>query len=128
MPHVTEERSARGSVQAEISNAIVQLLREYTGRGPTRARTTISGDLVVCMLADTLTKGELSLVKDGHEELVLTTRKAYQNTMRTDIVAAVERITSRKAMAFMSDNHIDPDYAVEVVILEPDHDGAATTG
>jgi uncharacterized protein YbcI len=128
MPHVTEERSGRGSVQAEISNAIVQLVREYTGRGPTRARTTISGDLVVCMLADTLTKGELSLVRDGRDELVLTTRKAYQNTMRTDIVAAVERITSRKAMAFMSDNHIDPDYAVEVVILEPNHDGTATTG
>src|SRR3954453_12368487 len=124
MPHVTEPQGPSGSMQAQISNAIVGLVREYTGRGPTRARTTISGDLVVCVLADTLTKGELSLVRDGRNELVLTTRKAYQDTMRTDIVAAVERITSRKATAFMSDNHIDPDYAVEVVILEPQQDAA----
>jgi uncharacterized protein YbcI len=119
MPHVTEEHAGRGSMQAEISNAIVRLVREYTGRGPTKARTTISGDLVVCMLADTLTKGERSLVRDGRSELVLTTRHAFQDTMRKDIVAEIERITARKATAFMSSNHIDPDYAVEVVVLEP---------
>jgi uncharacterized protein YbcI len=128
MPHVTEEHSGRGSMQADISNAIVRLLHDYTGRGPTKARTTISGDLIVCMLADTLTKGELSLVRDGRSELVLTTRHAYQETMRNDIVAEVERITSRKATAFMSSNHIDPDYAVEVIVLEPQQDGTATTG
>ena len=33
-----------------LSNAIVGLLREYTGRGPTRARTTIRDNVVVMML------------------------------------------------------------------------------
>jgi uncharacterized protein YbcI len=122
MTVTTEERHGRGEAQAAISNAIVGLLSEYTGRGPTRARTTMSGNLVVCVLEDTLTKGERSLVRNGRSALVLTTRRAFQDTMRDDIVAAVERITDRKAAAFMSDNHIDPDYAVEVVILEPADD------
>ena len=33
--------------------------------------------------------------------------------MRDDMVAEVEALTQRKVVAFMSDNHIDPDMAVE---------------
>src|SRR5690242_21593397 len=47
-----------GPRAAAISNMMVRLLREYTGRGPTRARTTIGDDLIVCLLADTLTTSE----------------------------------------------------------------------
>jgi uncharacterized protein YbcI len=31
----------------------------------------------------------------------------------------IERLTGRKVIGFMSDNHIDPDLAVEVFVLEP---------
>ncbi len=47
-----------GQLDAAISNGLVQLLSEYTGRGPTRARTYLNGSMVVCVLRDTLTKGE----------------------------------------------------------------------
>lgn len=125
MPNPTEGLH-RGSTQAAISNAIVGLLHDYTGRGPTKARTVIANDLVVCVLADTLTKGERSLVTNGKSELVLRTRKAFQDTMREDIIAVVERLTERKVVAFMSDNHIDPDLAVETLVLQPlPNDGVA---
>ena len=39
-----------------ISTATVQLRREYTGRGPTKAKTLINEDLVTVLLADTLTR------------------------------------------------------------------------
>ena len=71
------------------------------------------------VLRDTLTKGERSLVRDGRESLVLEMRKAFQNTMREDLVAGVEAIIGRQVVAFMSDNHIDPDFAVESFVLEP---------
>ena len=71
------------------------------------------------MLRDTLTKGERSLVRDGLADLVLKTRKAYQDTMREDLVTEVERITGRTIAAFLSDNHIDPDIAIETFVLEP---------
>ena len=47
-----------GPRAAAISTAIVRLLHEYTGRGPTRARTILGDDLIVCVLADTLTNSE----------------------------------------------------------------------
>jgi uncharacterized protein YbcI len=40
--------------------------------------------------------------------------------MREDLVAAVEALTGRSVLAFMSDNHIEPDLACEVFVLEPD--------
>ena len=112
--------AATGPITAAISNAVVHILREHTGRGPTQARTTINGDLVACVLHDTLTVGERTLVNDGQAQTVLDVRKLYQMSMRKALTAAVETHTGRKVIAFMSDNHIDPDTAIEAFILEPE--------
>jgi hypothetical protein len=55
----------------------VRLLHDYSGRGPTRARTTIGDDVIVCVLADTLTKSEWKLVQGGEERLVLDQRSTF---------------------------------------------------
>jgi uncharacterized protein YbcI len=114
-----EEHPHNGSPSAEISRSAVKLLREYTGRGPTRARTTINTDSVMIVLGDTLTKGERKLADSGKAERVLAVRHDFQMVMREELVALVERKLDRKVVAFMSDNHLDPDFAVEVFILEP---------
>jgi uncharacterized protein YbcI len=113
----------KGSISAAISSAVVQLMREYTGRGPTKARTYIDEDLITVVLQDTLTMGERSLVRDGETDLVLTSRKAFQRTMSTQLIAAIERHSGRSVYAFLSDNHIDPDIAVETFVLAPIADG-----
>jgi uncharacterized protein YbcI len=110
---------------ASISNMMVRLLSEYTGRGPTKARTYIDGDLISVVMQDNLTRGERSLVRDDQSALVLTSRRAYQEAMSTEAVRHVEEITGRKVMAFLSDNHIDPDVAVESFVLEPEGGAAA---
>jgi uncharacterized protein YbcI len=114
----SEDRS-NGPRAAEISRLLVRLFAEYTGRGPTKARTYINEDLVTVVLQDTLTQGERSLVRDGKADLVLSTRKAYQDTMRAAMVAGVEEIMDRTVFAFLSDNHMDPDVAVESFVLVP---------
>ena len=113
------ERTHPGRVSAEISTAAVQLFSEVTGRGPTKARTVINRDSVLILLADTLTKGELSLVRTGMSDHVLETRRRFQRAMREGLIAVVEKYTRRRVVAFMSDNHIDPDVAAEVFVLEP---------
>jgi uncharacterized protein YbcI len=118
MSSVNEDPPVGGSQAAAISNLVVRLVSEYTGRGPTKARTYITDDLISVVLADTLTKGERSLVRDGHHERVLETRKAYQLTMHQELVAGVEELTGRKVVAFFSDNHIDPDMAIEAFVLD----------
>ncbi|HWF33141.1 MAG TPA: DUF2294 domain-containing protein [Solirubrobacteraceae bacterium] len=115
----TTDRTPRGEVGASISRDTVKLLREYTGRGPTKARTYLTGDLVAVVLQDTLTMGERSLVREGEVDLVLKTRRAFQRTMAPQLIAAVERHTGRRVLAFLSDNHVDPDVAVESFVLEP---------
>ncbi len=111
-------------MSSAISKSVVQLLSEYTGRGPTKARTYINQDLITVVLRETLMKGERSLVSDGRVKLVLAVRKAYQNTMGPQLIAAVERHSGRRVFAFLSDNHIDPDIAIESFVLVPEADGA----
>ena len=104
---------------AIISTTAVQMLHDYTGRGPTRAKTVIGDDMVTILLGDTLTRGERTLVESGHAERVIQVRHDYQNAMRDDLVALVEEQVNRKVIAFMSQNHIDPDLGVEVFVLAP---------
>ena len=103
----------------DINNGAVRVLREYTGRGPTQARSVIDRDSVTIMLADTLTPGERRLAESGKAEHVLHNRHEFQRLMRDDLVKVVEDALDRKVIAFMSTNHIDPDMAVEVFVLEP---------
>jgi uncharacterized protein YbcI len=104
---------------AAISNSMVGLLHRYTGRGPTKARTTIGEDIIVCVMGATLTKGEQTLALAGKSELVLQSRRAFQDAFEADAIASVQEISHRQVVAFMSNNHIDPDLAVEVFVLEP---------
>jgi uncharacterized protein YbcI len=126
------ERQPGGSIYVTISNAIVGLMREYTGRGPTKARTTLRENLVVVLLEQTLTKGEQVLVAKGRHENVLALRREYQEAIREEASAKVAEITGRKVIAMMSANHLDPDLAAELFVLDgpPENDGstAATPG
>lgn len=107
-----------GELSAALSNAIVALMAEYTGRGPTKSRTYVHENLIVCVLHDSLTKGERSLVANGKEDAVLEMRRIYQDTMRPELTAIVERLTGRKVAAFMHSNHVHPDVAIESFVLE----------
>lgn len=113
------DKPLHGTQSAEISNGVVGIVREYTGRGPTRARTTITDDLVVVVMGETLLKAEKSLIAGGDKDTVMTTRRKFQSAMREDFVDLIEGALDRKVKAFMSDNHVDPDIAVELFVLEP---------
>jgi uncharacterized protein YbcI len=116
------------SVSADISRGAVQILREYTGRGPTKARTVINHDYIAIVLEDTMTKGERSLAATGKEEHVLETRRQYQRVMANDLTQLVEGCSGRKVAAMLSDNHIDPDVAVEFFVLAPTSGNGVASG
>jgi uncharacterized protein YbcI len=98
---------------------LVTLLKRHTGRGPVKARTTIGPDTILCILQDTLTQAEKTLVATGRGDRVLIQRKDFQNIMRDEASANVERFTGRRVLNFMSDNTFEPDMAAEVFVLEP---------
>ena len=107
------------TVHAEIADAIQRLTGEYTGRTPAKARTAIANDIVTVLLEDTMTKGELKLLDSGQADFVLTKRRNYQQMMRDDMIAAVQVLSERTVIAFMSDHHLGRDMAAEVFVLEP---------
>jgi uncharacterized protein YbcI len=112
------EAPTPGELNASISNGIVKLMSEYVGRGPTKARTIHDGKIVVCVLEDTMTKAERSLATAGEEDYVIRMRYAIQQVMRIDLTSVVEDCTDRKVVAFMSANHIEPDLAAELFVLD----------
>jgi len=115
----TESASGGNSPSLAISNLTVRLLSQYTGRGPTKARTYLSDDLVTIVLQDSLTQAERTLVDKGESEIVLATRRTFQRVMSDELVAGVQDILGREVIAFCSANHVDPDIAVETLILAP---------
>jgi len=130
----TDQRTP-GSLAAAISRHVVRLVAEYTGRGPTKARTTIRDNLVVCMTEDNMTKAERRLAEEGEGELVVTIRRRFQTTMRDDLVSGIELLTGRKVVSFLSDHNAETDHASEVFVLDgpphvsdplPAEDGAAS--
>ena len=111
MSGTESERPMAASISSAISRAVVALLGEYTGRGPTKARTYITEDLILVVLYDTLTSEERAIVRNGGADLVLSARQASQKAMRPDLIATVERFSGRSTSACMSHDHLDPDAA-----------------
>jgi uncharacterized protein YbcI len=108
-----------GSPSLEISNALSRLHKQYIGRGPTQARTTIDGELVVCLLEGGYTRAEQTLAGDGKGDLVAAGRLGLQDAMREAMIAAVEQTLGRQVFSFMSANDLRRNMQVEVFVLHP---------
>ena len=104
-----------------VSRALIRILRNRTGRGPTRVRTDLSPDLAIVTLEDWLTTAERTLVSEGHRALVAQFRTALHDGMRAEAVAAVEEITGREVAAYLS-AHEPPDMAIIAFHLSPPTD------
>ena len=109
----------RGEILTAISDGLVSLLKEFYGRGPTRAKTYYDDDLVVCLLRGGFTRVEKTLLEGGRSHAVIEQRMAFQEVMRERFEGVIERATGRRVIGFMSGNQQDPDMICEVFILAP---------
>ncbi len=107
-----------GELNAAITSALVGIHTEHLGRGPKRASTFHYGHVLVTLMHDVLTPAEKSLTRTNQTEAVDHIRHLFQETMEADFREAVERLTGRKVLAFISGNHLDPDIAAEMFILD----------
>jgi uncharacterized protein YbcI len=115
-----DDRLSPGELNAAISNEIVRLVADFTGRGATKSRAFIHQDVVVCLLEDGATKAESNLVAAGNAELVRTSRDAIQQAMEQQLVSTVERLTGRRVRSFLSGTSTLAESSVEVFVLEPE--------
>ncbi len=108
-----------GDVLTAISDGLVALLKEYYGRGPTRAKSYYEDDLVVCVLRGGFSRVEQTLLEGGRGAAVIEQRLAFQELMRARFEALIEDATGRQVVGFMSGNQQDPDMMCEVFMLAP---------
>ena len=71
----------RGETLAQISTHLVQLHRRYYGKGPTKARTQIVDDLVICILIGGFTTVRRTLLETGEVESVYQIRRSFKQAM-----------------------------------------------
>lgn len=107
-----------GEMLSAISNSIVGLLREHYGRGPTKAKTYVLDDLVVCVMRNGFTAIERTMMKGGQQERVVELRQDFQVLMETHYRSEVERLTGRKVIAFLSQAHVEPDLTIEMFLMD----------
>jgi uncharacterized protein YbcI len=117
--HTQDVEAERGqSINAEISNAMVGLKKEFYGRGPTKAKTYINDNYVFCVLEGGLTKNEETLLKAGEHRLVREFRLRFQEVMTEPTTEAIERITGRKVIGYHSQIVFEPEYGFEIFVLD----------
>ncbi|MEA2482463.1 MAG: hypothetical protein QOC55_410 [Thermoleophilaceae bacterium] len=116
--------TSRGQLAAAISNAIVGIHSKHYGKGPTKAKTYLIDDSVVCVMQDVFTTVERTLIDAGRGDLVKEVRSTFQYSFRDEFRDAVRAITGRRPRAFMSQIDCDADMAIEFFLLEDGSDGA----
>jgi uncharacterized protein YbcI len=108
-----------GRTLAAISNELVRLLAKLYGHGPTRARTLMVEDVVVCRMLDPFTIAERTLLERGRGAEVRQLRAAFHEATRASFTAIVERNLGRRVVGFVADVDVDANLAALVFFLTP---------
>lgn len=111
--------NSHGDALTAISEGIVALLKEFYGRGPSRAKSYYYDDLVVCVLRGGFSPVEQTLLEAGRRAAVISQRMEFQEIMHERFEAVIEAATGRRVIGFMSGNQQAPDIMCEVFILAP---------
>ena len=104
-----------------VTDAMVALHERYHHRAPVTAKTAmLGGDLLACVLGGVYTDVEKTMIELERSTIVQETRSAFQNAMQHKFIAAVERLSGRGVLAFISNHHVGPDMEIELFLLHPE--------
>jgi uncharacterized protein YbcI len=117
---VTAPSHEHGPILAQVTNAIVRLYRTYYGKGPTRSKSYLMDDLLVCAMRDVFTTIERTLIEAGEADQVRATRLALREAVQEEIRAEVEQIVGRRVRGFTGQVLLAPEIAIELFVLEPE--------
>jgi uncharacterized protein YbcI len=116
-----------GELLEAVSNLVVRIYADRVGRGPTKARAYADRDIIVCVMEDTMTTAERTLVDSGQSATVKQVRDALQETMREDLATGIEALTGRRVVAQTGMGTLEPDVKSDLFILDGQSPSAAGT-
>jgi uncharacterized protein YbcI len=112
--------SRAGEQLAAVTNGIVKLFRDYYGRGPTKAKSYMLDDrILICVLEETMTRVEKTLVDNGHGGKVREVRLTFQEAMAHEFKQCVRETMEREVVAYHSQLTLEPDLGFEFFVLAP---------
>jgi uncharacterized protein YbcI len=82
------------------------------------ALTFYHGNMLVTVMQDVMTHEEKSLVRAHHVDTLDIIRRDFQETMEADCCAAVEQLTGRTVVGFVSGHRVEPDILSELFVLD----------
>jgi uncharacterized protein YbcI len=114
---------------AAVTETMVTFHERYHHRAPTTAKALLlEGELLVCVLGGIYTNVEKTMIELQHATIVHETRRTFENAMQHKLVAAIERLSGRKVLTFMSNHHVGPDLEIKLFMLEPGVPGDPNAG
>lgn len=103
-----------------VTNAMVAFHERYYHRAPVTAKSLLLDDeLLVCVLGGVYTDVEKTMIELQRTNTVQETRNAFQTTMQHKFINAVQRLSGRDVVLFISRQHVGPDMEVELFLLNP---------
>ena len=106
---------------AAVTDAMIELHQRYHHRQPVTAKTLLmGGDLLACVMSGVYTDVEKTMIELQRTTIVQETRSAFQHAMQQKFIDAVETLSGRRVLAFISNHHVGPDMEIELFLLEPD--------
>lgn len=112
-------RRDRSGLLEEITRSVVRLHKEYIGQGPTKARTYIGEDVVVCVLQGGFSTAERTLLEHGRTAAVIHQRQALDEALRQPLSDTIERLVERRVVGFTSALQPDGELSTLVFVLKP---------
>jgi uncharacterized protein YbcI len=104
---------------AAVTDAMVSFHQHYYHRAPVSAKTLLlGGELLVCVLGGVYTDVEKTMIELQRGAVVRDTRGAFQIAMQDKLIGAVERLSGRDVLSFMSNTHVGPDMEIELFMLD----------
>jgi uncharacterized protein YbcI len=103
---VESEGLRGGELNAAVTSALVGIQNAHLGRGPTSASTFHHGNVVVTLMRDVMTPAKRTLSRTGNAAAVTAMRHLFQEAMQEEFNGAVERLSGRKVLTFISGNHV----------------------
>lgn len=110
-------KEVSGAELAAITREMVRMKSRHYGRGATEAKTYQCDDFLFCVLKGGMTTVERDLLEHGDARLVRQVRLRFQENNSEGFTEAVERITGRAVLTYMSQVLFAPDYTVEIFVL-----------
>ena len=103
-----------------VTDAMVALHKRYYQRAPVTGKTLLlGGEVLVCVLGGVYTDVEKTMIELQRTAVVEETRSAFQTAMQHKFISAVERLSGRGVVSFISDQHVGPDMEIELFMLKP---------